>query len=124
MPKETAKSQGLLLFETRLAEALSSSTSPILLYSSNPRALWVRKSRDLELAKPFVADLEASYDGGVWWYTCPAWLYMNGWVYTDPYGSAIEQAMFSMEGKPVGAGTQAKEAKPKVEPPLWEERDV
>jgi hypothetical protein len=50
---------------------------------------------------------------------------MNGWVYSSlSLAQGVEEPMFSMDGNPVGSGTQAKEAQPKVELPLWEEREI
>lgn len=37
---------------------------------------------------------------------------------------AEDQPIFSMDGKPISQSTKAREATPKFEPPLWEEREV
>lgn len=75
---------------------------------------------------PVRRTIEASYDGKIWWVTTWEWLDAAKYLRirsTRPW-DPDEEAMYSMDGKPISKSTKASESQPKIEPPLWEERDV
>lgn len=83
-------------------------------------------------------DLQASYDHLNWHYVTPEWLFKTGYNFdldrqrtigVDPetvtlLDALAQDAMLDMNGKPITQSCKAKESKPKLLEPLFEEREV
>ena len=122
MLKETDIPQAGSSLRTEVEGKLLLSTKEILVTS--PRAIssiWIRlKSYEQRT-------IEASYDRNTWWGTTWEWVNAAGYNRTRKFvdwDPEEEEALYDMNGNPISASTKAKESRPKIEPPLWEEREV
>lgn len=96
--------------------------------STCPEQLWVR------IRKFETAEIQLSYDRINWWSSTIENLYDDdydiilckvGWeVDQAQYPIPMDEPQYSLDGKPIGVSTKAKEATPKYEPPLFEEREI
>jgi len=62
--------------------------------------------------------------GGGWFSKHLVWLLLHGYTIFEAMNINEEQIKYNSSGIVIGSPTQAKEAQPKVVPPLWDDREV
>ena len=74
-------------------------------------------------------NLQVSYDHLNWHPISAEWLFKEGYTYDEDRKMPVplpddDDPMCDMNGNPITQSCQAKEAKPKLLEPMWDEREV
>lgn len=101
-----------------MAEALSCSISPITLYSLVCPEVQVRAVSRPDGTQTYQIMLQPN----LWAPADIDWLVRHGYHTRPP--EPDDEGVFDMNGLPISSSVKAVEATPKMEPPLFEERDV